>query len=280
MKKKFQILIYCFSLCLLTSCSSNDDTPPVPTGVTKSYELLNTNLSDLTGQVTFTENTNGSTTITVNLNNTVNGINNAVRIRNNTANIGGGIAVNLNDVNGNTGISETTISRLDNGEVLSYEEFSEFSGYLSIEGKDNNTGEFYAYADLGPNVLTGVKLTYNLFSQDDSINGLAVFEERKKGTTALTINIFQINENLELPTTLYIIQENNSELVVHSLATVKSRQNGYSFNEVSELDGMLIFFTDLIKLNGYIQITEVNNDMNILSEGAIGSHENASLNQL
>ena len=278
MKKNLQILIYFFALCLLNSCSHDDDTPSAPTGVTKSYELLNTNSSDLTGKVNFIENTNGSTTITIQLNNTVEGINNVVRLRNNTANIGGGIAVNLNDINGTTSTSETTITKLDNGEIVSYDELSEFSGYLSIEGKGNNTGEFYAYADLGPNVLTGIKTTYNLLASDSSINGLAVFEERKKGTTALTVNIFQINDNTELPTSLHIIQENNLEEIIHPLNTVKSRQNGFSFNEVTELDGASISYNDIITINGYIEITDTNDSTLILSSGGIGINKKTSNN--
>jgi len=278
MKKQIQTLVYCFAFCLFTNCSSDDDTPVTPTGANKSYELLSTNLSDLTGQVTFIENTNGSTTISIELDNTVDGINNAVRLRRNTANIGGGIAVNLNDINGNTGTSETTISKLDNGQEISYEELSEFTGYLSIEGKGDNTGEFYAYTDLGFNVLTGTKTTYNLFGPDGSINGLAVFEERKKGTAALTVNIFQISNDTDLPTSLHLTLENNIEEINHPLNSVKSKQNGFSFNEITEINAVPITYENLLKLDGYIEITDINDAMIILSSGGIGSNENAVIN--
>lgn len=278
MNKNIKYIYYFFFIAILTSCSTAEETPIIPTGVTKSYDLLNTNSSDLNGEVTFKENTNGSTTITVILNNTVDGINNAVKLRRNTANIGGGIVVHLNDIDATTGKSETTLAKLDNGEAISYDELSEFLGYLSIEGKDFNTGEFYAYADLGPNVLTGAKTVYNLFSPDLSINGLAVFEERKKGTAALTVNIFEINDNTELPTSLYIIQDSNPQEIIHPLNTIKSRHNGYSFNETSHLNGDSIQYNDFLKLNGYIQITDSNNKLNILSKGVIGTNENTSAN--
>ena len=278
MNKNIKYIYYFFFIAILTSCSTAEETPIIPTGVTKSYDLLNTNSSDLNGEVTFKENTNGSTTITVILNNTVDGINNAVKLRRNTANIGGGIVVHLNDIDATTGKSETTIAKLDNGEVISYDELSEFLGYLSIEGKDFNTGEFYAYADLGPNVLTGAKTVYNLFSPDLSINGLAVFEERKKGTAALTVNIFEINDNTELPTSLHIIQDSNPQEIIHPLNTIKSRQNGFSFNELTNINETTISYKNILKLNGYIEILDENNSEKIISSGGIGSNINAILN--
>ena len=272
MNKSTQVIIYTFIFCFFLNCSSSDDEPNIPTGNNKSYDLLNTNLSDLTGNVKFIENTNGSITIIIKLNNTVDGINNAVNLRNNTANIGGGSVVTLNDVDGNTGISETTVTKLNNGKTVNYEDLSEFLGYISIEGKGDNAGEFYAYADLGPNILTGIKMKYNLFASDESVNGFALFEERKKGTAALTLNIFEINDNTELPASIHIVQDSNLPEIIHPLNTVKSKQNGFSFNEITEINEIPISYNNLLKLDGFIAITDAKDTTLIISKGRIGTN--------
>ncbi|MDF4221117.1 hypothetical protein PXC01_05920 [Maribacter sp. M208] len=273
-KRHLLLILLTFSLL---NCSKDDDPPATPTGKNKEYNVLNTNFSDLNGTINFAENTNGSTTILVQLNNTFKGIDNPVRLRRNTANIGGGIALELNEIQGENGKSSTTISKLANGTIISYNELSEFDGYLAIE--DSSTGVLVAYADLGPNERTGNSITYNLFSPEGAINGLALFEERKKGTTSLTINVFDINQNTELPSSLHILRENISpEVETYNLNSITSELNGYSFNEIKELNNTTISYSELLNLNGQIQILDATDTNKIISSGGIGINENANSN--
>lgn len=239
----------------------------LPTGQSKEYAILNTNYSDLTGLVKFIENTDGSTTISVELNNTVNGINNPVRLRRNTANIGGDIAVNLNNIKGEDGSSFTTISKLANGENISYHQLIEFNGYIAIE--DNISNVLIAYADLGPNELTGQKINFDLLSPNGSFNGLVTIEERKKGTSTLTIGVFGLEDNEELPCTLNIISDNSIHEFTHELSPVKSSLNGFSFNELTELGGQVITYETLITLNAYIEVTNPNSTDTFYAKGYI-----------
>tara|TARA_R110000744_G_scaffold375905_1_gene489746 strand:+ start:1878 stop:2702 length:825 start_codon:yes stop_codon:yes gene_type:complete len=268
MKKKNQLLIYCFTFCLLSNCSSNDDSPTIPTGQTKQYNLTNTELSDLTGQVNFIENTNGSTTISVILNNTVKGINNVVRLRRNTANIGGGIFLNLNNINGDNGTSITTVSKLTDGTKITYDQFADLNGYFAIEGTGDSEGVLYAFTDLGPNEFTGKKITYDLFSPNGDINGLAQFEERKKGSAALMVGLFDLGAEDELLCSLHIIQENTSEEIIHILSPIRSRLKGFGFTELSDINGQSLNYEDILKLDAFINV-KTSND-NLISEGGVG----------
>ncbi|WP_396632344.1 hypothetical protein [Maribacter sp. R86514] len=273
---KRHLLLILFTITLL-NCNKDDSSPATPSGKSKQYSVLNTNFSDLEGTIHFIENTNGSTTILVQLSNTVKGIDNPVRLRRNTANIGGGIVLELNKIQGENGTSSTTISKLANGAVISYNELSEFDGYLAIE--DNSTDVLVAYADLGPNERTGNSITYNLFSPQGAINGLALFEERKKESTSLTISVFDINQNTELPSALHIFQENTSlNAETYSLNPISSEFNGYSFNEINELNNKTTTYSELLNLNGQIQILDAIDTNKIISSGGIGINESANSN--
>jgi len=264
---------------LLTNCSS-DDAPPVPTGQSKQYDITNTDISDITGQVNFIENTNGSTTISINLVNTVNGINNVVRLRRKTANIGGGIFLNLNNINGEDGISITTVSKLDDGTPVSYEQFTELDGYLAIGSTGNDEDTLFAFSDLGPNELTGEKINYNLFSSDGAINGFAQFEERKKGTASLLVGIFDIEEVSELKCFLHVTSEDSTEEFIQELApiTIEEDFKGFGLNELTHINEELISYEDILQLNASIKISDATDATLFISQGGIGTDPNASTN--
>lgn len=277
--KPKHILILTSILCFFfINCSSDDDAPAIPTGNSKQYTITKTQFSDLSGNASFIENTNGTTTISVKLNNLVEGINIAVRLRQNTANIGGGIAINLNDIDTKTGESVTTIKKLDNGTVISYEQLENFDGYLAIEGVQNDEGVLFAYKDLGPNELTGKKTIYNLFSNNASINGFAQFEERKKGTSALIIGINNPVSNLELPCSLHIIINDGESELIQELSATRLNPKGYGFTELTKVNDIVTTYEQILQLNAYITIKETSNSTDNLSKGFIGININASQN--
>ncbi|WP_282117777.1 hypothetical protein [Maribacter aquivivus] len=252
---------------LIINCRKDDNPEYIPTGQSKEYAILNTNFSDLTGLVKFIENTDGSTTISVELNNTVKGINNPVRLRRNTANIGGDIAVNLNEVKGEDGSSSTTISKLVDGETITFNQLAEFDGYIAIE--DNSTSILIAYSDIGPNELTGQKISFDLLSPNGTFNGLVTIEERKKSTSALTIGVFGLSDNEELPCTLNILENDSIKEIIHQLSPVKSSFNGFSFNELTEINGKVITYEQIRTLNAYIEVTNPNSSANFYAKGFI-----------
>ncbi|WP_423997269.1 hypothetical protein [Maribacter sp. IgM3_T14_3] len=272
----YKLIFFILFNIALVSCSSDDASPPIPTGLEKQYTFVKTQFSDLTGNVIFTENTNGSTTISVSLNNTVPGVDLNIRLRRNTANLGGGIALTLNNIDNETGKSITTVSKLDDGNAINYVELSEFEGYLSLEGKNTNQNIVFAYKDLGPNEFTGKKITYHLFSNNQTVNGFAQFQERRKGTSALIIGVLDLTNPTALECSLLIKQDNTTSDYIHELASTRIEPNGYSFNELTEINGSPITFDALLNLDAFINVSDPANPLNILSSGAIGINENAS----
>ncbi|CAM4143168.1 hypothetical protein ZONE111904_04150 [Zobellia nedashkovskayae] len=259
---------------VMISCSKEDSPAPVPTGESKQYSILNTNLSDFSGTVDFIENTNGSTTISLQVLNTIKNIDNVVRLRSNTANLGGGIAVSLNSLNGDKGISNTTVEKLQSGEVVNYAQLAEFNGYLAIEGINENAGVLLAYVDLGPNELTGKKSIYDLLSPDGVFSGLVTVQERKKGTASLTVGIREIDEDVELPCSLHIPQYSNGEEFIQQLFSVKSDLNGFSFNELNEIDGNEITYDELLELNAFIEVSNQDDSSSFIAKAGIGAKTN------
>ncbi|MDF4201844.1 hypothetical protein PXD56_02685 [Maribacter sp. SA7] len=273
---KYPQLFIFFITISISSCNNSDDIDEIiPTGKTKEYTLLETNISDLTGTIIFSENTNGSTTVLIQVNNTVKDIDLPVYLRRNTANTGGGIAIILNNIIGENGNSNTVVSKLNNGETISYSELLEFNGYIAIE--DNvMTGSLLAYSDLGPNELTGNKKIYNLFAPNGAINGLITLEERKKGTTSLTIGILQTNENDEFPVTLNILSESNTLENSKQLNPITGSLNGFSFNELTDINEEVITFDKFIQTNSFIEIKQSIDTENFVASGGIGNHAEAS----
>lgn len=263
---------------IVVQCSKDSEAPAIPTGRTKTYTIRNTDLSDITGSVTFIENDNNSTTIDISLFNTAVGVDNVIDLRRETANIGGGIAANLNPLNGSTGASSTLISKLNDGQKITYDQLLGFSGYIAIGVSNQNTGELAAFSDIGPNEPTGKKVTYALFSPlDDTQNGLAIFEERKKGTSSVTVNFFDFESNGSYPVYIKDAEINSSNAILIEISPVKGKLNGNSFSELSEINGATITFEDLLQLNATLEVySDLDSDL-VEASGGIGSNPKAQI---
>lgn len=268
-----KIIILIYAVNILLSCSTDEILEAIPTGNSKEYQILRTNISDLTGVVEFIENTNGSTTISIQLNNTVEGINNPVSIHRNTANIGGETVLKLNNIDGKNGTSITTVQKLNNGQSINFNELSEFDGYLAISGQDSQKGLLIGYSDLGSNVLTGNSITYSLYDINGAVNGATTFREREKGTSSLTVNVFNIDETTILPCALYVSPNSETEYI-HELATIKGHQNGFGFNEFTEINGNSILYNEIFELEAYIIIGNDATFDPFVAKGNIGVEAN------
>lgn len=291
-RKKYRIvitkifsIIKISSLTILTvfstQCSKMEEIPPVPTGQTKSYTIRNTDLSDITGTVTFIENDNNTTTIDLKLINTISNVDNVIYLRRGTANIGGGLAAILNPLNGSTGISNTTIATLNDGQKITYGQLIDFEGYIDIGLTNQNTGEIAAYCDIGPNEFTGKKVSYALLSPlDESQNGLAIFEERKKGTSAITINIFDFEPNGIYPVNIKNADTNATTTDLIELPPVKGKSKGNSFSELTEISGVVITYEQLLQLNATIEVNSSLSPSTVVSAGGIGSNPKALINYI
>jgi len=69
----------------------------------------------------------------------------------NDAATGGGIVISLNNVNGGTGIGATSVSMLNDGAAITYDELIVFNGYINVHLSDMDLGTLIAQGDIGSN---------------------------------------------------------------------------------------------------------------------------------
>lgn len=106
---------------------------------------------NISGTATFAQRNNGFTLITVQLEGTDAAGDHPTHIHNNDAATGGGIAVNLSKVNGATGIGASSITELNDGTVVTYEELVIFNGYINVHLSDQDLGTLIAQGNIGSN---------------------------------------------------------------------------------------------------------------------------------
>lgn len=273
--KLFKIIYFFSAILFLNSChiekldDSSDEPTVTPTGRTASYSILNTDLSKITGTVTFIENNNNSTTIAVALENSSPSINNILFLRTQTANIGGKLMKVLNPVDGNTGVSTTVVSELVGNEKITYEDFLEFDGHITVGDSSESSGNVLAYVDLGPNELTGNQITYNLLAPDTGdFMANATFKERKNHSTAVRVDLIEYKENVSYPT---ILLNPERESLIH-LSAVQGKFKGNGFSELKEINGNITTYKDLIAIDAILEVYYINElgDYEVIARGGIG----------
>lgn len=124
------------------------------TGESKSYSLMERDVEGIMDTVTFAERMNGNTLATIMLEGTpMNGMH-PTHIHDNSAEEGGPIAVTFNSVDGNTGMSTTTIRSKDgeDGMPISYDEIVGYDGYINVHLSADELTTLVAQGNIGSNV--------------------------------------------------------------------------------------------------------------------------------
>ena len=117
------------------------------------YSINEVNSSGISGTATFTRRVNEETLITLNLNGTALGTNHLTHIHDGSvATAPGAIAVTLNNVDGDTGISWSNIARKDDNTTISYTEFLIFPGYINIHASETDL-TVVAQGDIGSSAM-------------------------------------------------------------------------------------------------------------------------------
>jgi len=114
-----------------------------------SYKLHAISNSNISGKATFTQEDNGSTHVLIELEGAFTKENSAY-IRFNRASVGGNVAITLKACE--CAISNTTITKLDNGTPITYDGLLALNGHISIHKGDNPDDPIVAVADIGSNV--------------------------------------------------------------------------------------------------------------------------------
>lgn len=144
MKRSLLPLLLTLTL-VFTGCKKDDvDTVVLQETV---YQLTTLNDSGVSGTATFTENSDGTTYILIELVGS-NTAEHPAYIRYNTFTEGGANAITLKDCT--CLISETVVTKLDGGTAINYDGLLKFNGHVSIlASKSDDT--VVAVADIGRN---------------------------------------------------------------------------------------------------------------------------------
>lgn len=132
------------------------------TNVSKTYVLNAVTNNAITGTAKFTKRVSGETLISIALTGTTAGVASPAHIHLNSVAQGGAIAIDLTAVTGSTGRSETSISKLNNGTLVTYDMLLNFNGYINVHQSDTNLSTIIAQGNIGSNTGNGTPVNYNV----------------------------------------------------------------------------------------------------------------------
>ena len=225
------------------------------TGDSKVYTLNPVSNPAISGTATLAKRVNGQTLVTIALTGTTAGVISPAHFHMNSAAQGGGIVIDLTDVDGTTGKSQTSVSKFNSGTAITYDELLNYNGYLNVHLSEANLGTLIAQGDIGQNELTGISKVYTLNSvSDPAISGTATFAKRKSGFTLVTLSLIGTTAGGDHPAHIHANNAAAGGGIVLDLANVNG-STGKSVKNVTQLnDATAITYDQLIVFNGYINV--------------------------
>ncbi len=272
------ILMLFMSALIFTSCSDDDNNSANvnPDLESKTYELFELSNSGVSGSATFTNQTDGSVKVTLDVSGTPQDGMHPAHIHFNTAAEGGGIAVGLNAVDGATGMSETFVTETEDGDPLNYQALLNFDGYINIHLSAEDLATVVAQGDIGQNELTGVSKSYALGERDvDGISGSVLFEERVNGEAQATIMLDGTPDGGMHPAHIHMNTAAEGGGILYTFDQVDGT-TGMSRSNIDLLDDEQTVFgyDDVLEVDGYVNVhLSVNELATIVAQGDIGQNE-------
>lgn len=255
--------------------SCTEELPDV-TGKNHLYHLKSVSDQQIDGHIKIRERVGGSIQLELALNNANPNQTYLAYIHFNNALEGGGVALTLTPVDGQSPTSVTEISSLDSGSPITYEELLQFDGHLNIQ-LGHDPGMTVASADIGTNALTGRFQQFNLPEADiEGVNGIMTVEERESGFSLVTIEVDGSNPGKQHPVTLNfgsILEESGVAATLNPV----SGDTGTGQTHLEELDGNLVAdYQALTNFQGFarVHLGEGTEMSTILAQGNIAYVEN------
>ena len=243
------------------------------TGNTITYSLNEKDAPGISGEVVFYERMSGEALAKISLMNTPMGGVHPAHIHNNAAATGGGIAFSFNPINGDTGMSDTHVSMLDDGSSFGYDDVSSFDGYINVHLSVDALATIVAQGDIGENELTGNTITYSLNEKDaPGISGEVVFYERMSGEALAKISLMNTPMGGVHPAHIHNNDVATGGGIAFSFNPVNG-DTGMSSTHVSMLDdGTLFGYGDVDSFMGYINVHLSADQLGtIVAQGNIGA---------
>ncbi|WP_417199375.1 CHRD domain-containing protein [Bizionia sp.] len=241
------------------------------TGVSKTYTLVTRDIPEISGNAKFSERKNGEALARIELTNAIPGTEHPAHIHFNTALEGGAIAFTFNNINGDTGLSRTNVSALDDGTPFLYEDLIAFDGYVNahLSASDDTV---IAQGDIGINGLTGESVVYALNEVDvPEVQGTATFYKRESGEALAVLEIENTIAGDVHPAHIHANDINTTGAVVLTFNPVDGA-TGRSETNIIQLDDATPFgYDDVLQINGYINVHESTVNLGtIIAQGNIG----------
>ena len=244
------------------------------TNTKKVYTLRAVSNAAISGTATFTKRVNGKTLVGIALTGTTAGVTSIAHIHTNTVAETGGVVVDLTSVNGATGKSETSISKLNTGVAISYDELLNFNGYINVHESASALSTLIAEGDIGSNELTSTSVTYPLNAvSNNAISGTAKFTKRVSGETLVSIALTGTTAGVTSPAHIHANSVAQGGGIAIDLKAVNGA-TGKSETSVSKLNsGAAITYDQLLTFNGYINVHQsASNLATIIAQGNIGAN--------
>ena len=268
------LLIILLTLALWMS-GCDDDEGPSLTGDNTVYALGPKSNPAISGNVTFSKQSDNTVLITIQLTGTQTGGDHPAHIHADNAIDGGSIVLDLSNVEGASGRSETIVSTLNDGTPVTYEELIDFDGYINVHVSPSDLATLIAQGDIGQNALTDQSKTYPLNSvSDPNIDGTVKFEQRKNGETVATVTLEGTTAGDSHPAHIH----NNSAAEGGGITidfNPVDGSTGIGRTNIKMLnDQTPITYAQLLDFNGYVNVHLSSGDLGtLIAQGDIGGNE-------
>lgn len=248
------------------------------TGEMESYTLDEVAVEGISGNAIFHERKSGKTLVEIQLDNTPENGSHPAHIHANSAAEGGGVIIPLNNVDGTSGISLTDVAKDNNDNTLSYDDLIAFDGHIMVHLSAEQMSTIVVKGDVGNNVLTGEKLSYNLQELNSSgVSGTITFEERKSGFTLATIMLNGTPADGNHPAHIHANSLEAGGGIVINLTNVDGN-TGKSLTNIEKNNAdEVVTYDALIDYDGHVKVhLSPENLATVVAGGDIGSNGSGS----
>jgi len=242
------------------------------TGESKTYELEERAIDDISGNVILRERKNGNALAEINLDGTPDGGMHPAHIHMNSAAESGDILLSLTPVDGSTGKSETEIRSADDGTAFDYNDVLTANAYINVHLSATDLGTIVAQGDIGSNELSGEEETFDLEEKDiEGISGEITFAERIDGTVLATIKLDGTPDGGMHPAHIH----DNDAATTGPIAVTFNPVDGNTGESRTSIrvldDGTALNFQSLKIFDGYVNVHLSDTDLEtIVAQGNIG----------
>lgn len=259
----------------IMSCGNDDDFDSTGeislTDDVRTYALYSVSNPAIKGTVTFAERSDRATLITIDLDGTTPGDSYPAHIHANTAAETGDVIIDLNSIDGTTGISETVVKKKNSGALITYDQLVDLNGYLDVH---LNTSTLLVQGDIGENATKDVFMIYPLSAANNSgINGTVTFSRRLNGNTLVTVQLDNASVTGDYPAYIYSDESGLPSSIALDLNRINGATRASHTNVVQLNNGTAISYAEIETYEGHIVVRRSATDSTRIAQVGIGPNQ-------